>query len=160
MKKMLALVFVFAFALVVCGTSFAQEAALLIEQNNNAVPVNAQESLQIDGMQDFCGPVMPYAPCRPFIRKPCLPCYSNPCAPQPACPPVAANCGSPCGNFYGGYPSVSPCGVPPYGYYRTPIRNFLGNLFAPRAYYGYDAMYGPSGYGYGYGYGGYAGYGY
>lgn len=122
-----------------------------------------------------CGLFSRRAACRPFMANPCNPCppyvqtACTPC-PRPVCPPPVACptlCEQPCGFDYGcapygyghgygscyggyGYGYGYGCGYP-YGY-RTPIRNFLVRVFAPRPYIGYDAYYGPYGDCFGYGY--------
>lgn len=172
MKKLLTLAIVFSLALVLCQSGLAQDAAPAAE----APPMTVESVVEdgaVYGMSDACGPVMPYGRhCRPFARRACMPCYANPCNPCPPCPPQPAHCGpfarraacppvacgspcgDPCGDPCGAYGYGAGCGYPGTGYYRTPIRNFLSRIFAPRGYCGYDAFYGPGGYGYGGGYDG------
>lgn len=174
MKKLLTLTAVLTLAMVLNNVSFAQDAAveqenaapMSIENVNEGQVVyeNGQNAGDCNSCGDDvsygCGKSMNYGcgPCGP--RRACTPCYANPCNPCPprgfcgfggGCAP-AANCG-PCGGFDGcnsGYnvgcnTGYSACGPYGYGYHRTPVRNLLVRLFAPRPYCGYDAYYGPQG---------------
>lgn len=138
--------------------------------NGQVVYENAQDFNGQAAGCNSCGESMNdgFAPCGP--RRACSPCYANACNPCPprncglfgrraGCAPVA-NCAAPCGDYNAcgtgystgynacgtgcstGYSACGPCG---YGQYRTPVRNLLVRLFAPRPYCGYDAYYGPQG---------------
>ena len=121
MKKLLVLSFVALFVVALSSLNFADD---------GAVEIVSQDVVQVVGAQGCCGPVLPNCYSPPFRRGPFAPNYCAPCpvACPTACPaprPVCAPQFDPC----------DPCAYPAYGY-RTPVRNFLGRVFAPR-YYGY-----------------------
>ena len=118
---------------------------------NNAVAQDGEAATAPDApvvaftSGDCCGSVPPGCYARPLLFRraylnryccdPCaVPCPPQPvCAPRPCCPPPVV-CAPPA-------PVCDPCATP-YGYgYRTPVRNFLGRVFAPAPYYGYPGYY-------------------
>ena len=146
MKKLLTLSFAVLFVVALSSLSFAQPVVVA----EDVAPV-------ADVVDCGCGPVVAgcYAPVRPFFRSFCAapvagasccePCPA-PCPrmrpvrmaprpvvcapPRPVCVPEPAPC-------------VDPCAYPAVGY-RTPVRGFLGRLFAPR-YYDYGVGCPPCG---------------